>query len=206
MGYSRPMLTMTTDQSTSDPLARDDMAPAALMRSLGVGLVVLFIGAAALGYVAREPLIYVSSGFVDRFGVAGIVVGCFVVDTIPGLTHEPFLLFGYTGGLGFWKVFAAAASGSVAAGPLGWAMGRLLGRLYWVQELFERHKVNAFIARYGVTAVAVAAITPFPFALATWAAGTANMPLDRLIMGSLFRIPKVAFYLTLIMLGWNVTG
>ena len=50
--------------------------------------------------------------------------------------------------------------------------------------------------RYGVRAVAVAALTPFPFAIATWGAGASNVGLKPVLLGSLFRFPKVFIYLS----------
>ena len=70
--------------------------------------------------------------------------------------------------------------------------------------MFERYKIGPFMREYGAYAVAVAAIVPFPYAITTWGAGMSNMKLRDVMLGAIFRYPKVLFYLTLIVLGWNV--
>jgi membrane protein YqaA with SNARE-associated domain len=101
-------------------------------------------------------------------------------------------------------VFVTASAASVLAGPVGWLLGSLLGRFDLVQRMFVRYRISAFLERYGFWAVAVAALTPFPFSLATWASGAARVPLRTVLLGSLFRIPKVLFYFSIIVFGWDL--
>ena len=190
------------------PDAHSDDAPPLdqLLRRLAVSLVVLIAVVVVLGVTVREPLSRVSEAFVDQFGITGVLVGCMIVDAIPGLTHEPLLLFGWEGGLGYWSIFAAAGTGSMLAGFVGFGIGRLLGRAGWVHRMLHRYRVIAFLHRYGTTAIAVAALTPFPFAIATWGAGAAGIGLRPVLLGALFRYPKVLFYLSLIAVGWQASG
>ncbi len=198
---------MANNSPNSEQLTQDDeLSLATLIWRLGVSLVVLIIVIIALGLTVREPLEQFSEGFVNSFGVVGVLVATFVMDAIPFTTHEPILFFAYSGGLGFWTVFAFASAGSVGSGSLGWAMGKLVGRSAWVTRKLRRYKVTSFLNKYGVWAIAVAATTPFPFAVSTWGAGAAGVPWKPVFIGSLFRIPKVLFYLTLIALGWSVGG
>lgn len=181
----------------------DDEVPSlrALLVRLGGALFTLVAGFAALAWLARRPLEAFASWFVDTFGLVGLGLFVLVVDTLP-LTHEPVLFLGLSGGLGFWPVWAAGTLGSIGAGVVGWSMGRLIGRRPWLERLFERYRITAFLRRYGAWAVAVAALTPFPYALTTWASGAANVPLRMVVLGSLMRGPKVLIYLSLIAAGW----
>lgn len=175
----------------------------ALMRQLGVGIALLVAAVGVLGYVMRDPLTLFAQMFTERFGLAGVFVGTLLTDTMM-LTHEPLMWAGYAGGLGFWPVYWTTTLASVLAGPLGWVYGRVLGRSAWVQDLFARNHLHAFLHKYGVWAVAIAALTPFPYSLATWASGAAHVPLRSVILGSFFRVPKVMFYFALIVFGWNL--
>jgi membrane protein YqaA with SNARE-associated domain len=168
-------------------------------------LLTLFAGVAALGVVLREPLEWLAAWFVGTLGLPGIVLAVTLVDTLP-LTHEPVLLLAWSGGVPFWHIWAAASLGSVAAGGVGWGMGRLVGQRPSVQRFFVRYRLADFLERYGAWAVAVAALTPFPYAVATWSAGAARVPLALVLAGSMVRLIKVLVYLSLIVLGWSAGG
>ena len=64
----------------------------------------------------------------------------------------------------------------------------------------------AFLQRWGATGVAVAAVLPIPFSAATWTAGLTGVPFPKLVLASLFRVPKTWFYLWLLTAGWSVGG
>lgn len=186
-------------------LDASDLAPMALLRRVAVGVVVLFALLIGLGVLLKDPVLGMSVAFVDRFGPGGVFMGVVFTDAAPlGLTHEPILLAGYAGGLSFGTVFAVGAGASVFAGVLGWLCGGLLGRVPTIRRWFKRYRVDAFMTRYGVWAVAVAALTPFPFSIATWSAGIAGLGFGPLLLGCLFRVPKVLFYFGLIVFGWDV--
>ena len=55
--------------------------------------------------------------------------------------------------------------------------------------------------RYGMTAVAVAAITPLPYSIFCWAAGAGRLDFRAFFLVSQLRILRVAGYLYLIQLG-----
>ena len=181
----------------------DELDLRSLLMRVGTGLVVMLVGIATIAILAREPLEVAAGGFVDAFGLLGVFVGVLLTDTFV-LTHEPILFVAYAGGLGFWPVFAVASSASVLSGLVGWTLGGLLGRTSPVQRMFDRYKIRTFMEAYGFWAVAVAALTPFPFSVATWASGAAQVPLKTVALGSLFRIPKVMFYFLVIVFGWDM--
>lgn len=174
-----------------------------LLVRLGFGLFTLLIAFGLLAWSLQEPLEAFSAGFVEWAGLPGVVILITIVDALP-LTHEPILFLAWSGGLGFVQVWVAASTGSIAAGAVGWCGGRLLGRSVLLQRTFERYHVTRFLHDYGVWAVAIAAFTPFPFAMVTWCSGAVGLPLRQVMLGSLFRIPKVLLYLSIIAGGWNL--
>lgn len=183
----------------------EPLAVRSLLWRLAAGLFTLLATVAVLGALMRDPIERASAWFVDQAGLLGVFFMVMLTDTVP-LTHEPVLLLGYSGGLGFWKIWAAASAGSVLAGVNGWLLGRWLGRFDFVQHLLVRYRIDVFLQKYGVAAVAVAALTPFPYAVATWASGAARLPFLPLLLGALVRLPKVLIYLSLIAFGWDAAG
>lgn len=183
--------------------AVDDQRLSVLLRQLAGGVIVMMVLIGALAVVAQEPVELASAWFVERFGLWGVFLGVLVVDTTV-FTNEPLLFMAWQGGLGFWPVFVVASTASVLAGPLGWVYGRLLGRSAWIQAVIRRRRIDVFLHRYGFWAVTVAALTPIPFSLSTWASGASGVPLTPVLLGSLFRIPKTMFYFVLMVSGWDL--
>jgi len=48
--------------------------------------------------------------------------------------------------------------------------------------------------RFGPIAVAIGALTPFPYSVTTWTAGMFNMPFKRMILPTMLRIPRLWIY------------
>lgn len=178
----------------------------AALRHLIVAMVVAAVGVFAVGYLLREPIEELSSWFVRDFGLVGVFVGTAILDTFPGTMHEPLLLFGYSGGLKLVPLWLAASFGSVLSGVFGFAIGRALQRFEWMRRLIVRYRIKALLDRYGVVAMIVLVISPVPYSLATWSAGAAGVPFPHLLLGSLFRIPKILLFTLIVAGGWNAGG
>ncbi len=174
-----------------------------IIRTL-VGLVVVFGALVVIGILFKEELLALSKSFVESLGAPGIALGLFIPDafTVP-LPHEAFLTFGLLGGLSFWEITAWGSLGSVTGGTIGYFIGRLLGRTKPMRYLLENHGARAreLVERYGVTAVALGALTPIPYSITCWSSGALKMRFTPFFLASLLRAPRVAFYLWLIKLG-----
>lgn len=174
---------------------------------VGIVLVMLFVG--AFGYFFREPLIRVSRAFVGALGGPGVMVGFFLPDafTLP-LPNDVFTVLGLKGGLSFTETVAWATAGSLAGGTVGYGIGNRLRTTAFVRNFFEQRGrgVQATMNRYGVRAVAVAAITPLPYSIFCWAAGAAQVSFRHFMLASQLRIIRVAGYLYLIELGFVTVG
>jgi membrane protein YqaA with SNARE-associated domain len=187
----------------ADTQPESELSLGKLLRDMGAALVGLTLIVGLAAWTLQAPLERLSHWFVDQFGLAGVFFGILVMDALPATTHEPMLFIGYEGGLGFWPVFFAGSTASVLSGYLGYLIGMVVGNMPWVKAQFERYHIYEFYARYGRTAVIVAALTPFPYSIATWAAGATRLSMLDLTIGCLFRIPKVLFYFSLIVGVWN---
>ena len=90
---------------------------------------------------------------------------------------------------------------SVAAGMFGWTIGRVLGDQPWVERRLGRFRDEhgPFVRRYGFWAIAIGAITPFPYSMTCWSAGMLGVP-ARTVLGAslLFRLPRFLLYYWLI--------
>ena len=103
------------------------------------------------------------------------------------------------------RIGVAASLGSLAAAASGYALGWLVGRAGLRRVLSEerREQVRGLLSRYGFWGVALAALTPLPFAICTWTAGALRMRVLPFALACLFRVPKVAFYLWLMHQAWR---
>lgn len=174
-----------------------------LLRQFGIGVVTAVVLVAVLAYVLQDPIQSLSLAFVQATGLLGVFVAVLLVDTFH-LTHEPILVAAYVGGLKFWPIILTATAASVLAGPLGWWIGGFLGRVGFVASFLARHRLDAFLRRYGFMAVAIAALTPIPYGPTVWAAGATGVPLRDVVLGSLFRFPKVLFWGFVSIGGWKI--
>jgi membrane protein YqaA with SNARE-associated domain len=174
-----------------------------------VGVGILLAVAALLAAVLLEPITAVAEGFRDRFGLVGLFLGIVITDTSPlPMTHEPILLLGVSSGVNHYLLWGIASAASVFSGLLGYSLGAGLVSRSWLGAWIDRRYPGfvAFMKRHGAKGVAVAALLPLPFALATWSAGMVRCGLGKVMLASLLRIPKAGFYLWLIVTGWSWGG
>lgn len=180
-----------------------EIALGTLLKQMAGGMVVMLVAIAFVAWALQDQVLLVSGWFVEHLGLPGLFAGVLFTDA-TFFTNEPLLLAAYAGGLGFWPVYLTASVASVLAGFVGYAFGAVLGRSGFVKRAFERNHVFHFMERYGFWFIVVAALTPFPYSVATWAAGATGTSLRTLLLGCLFRFPKTLFYLVLIVFGWDL--
>lgn len=191
-----------------EPTAPARLDPALVRRGL-VGLVVLLGVAGMTGWLLRDPVVEAGRWFVDALGPAGLFTAVTLVDASPvPMTNEPLVLLALGGGLGPWTIFAIVSGASVLAGFVGHVSGALVDRRLPIGDYVERKQPEAarWIRTRGAWGVAVAAVLPMPYALATWTAGAMGVPLRHVMLASLLRVPKTAFYVWLLTTGWRLGG
>lgn len=180
------------------------MSPRRLLISSLSVLAVLMAVVAIVGYFFRGPLLDVSKMFVDALGGMGVALGFFIPDafTLP-LPNDVSSVLGLAGGLSFLEVTAWASAGSLVGGTVGYWIGRYLRSTATVSRILLRGggMAQRVLDRYGMTAVAVAAITPLPYSIFCWAAGAGRLDFRAFFLVSQLRILRVAGYLYLIQLG-----
>lgn len=182
----------------------DELDPRRLLLSSALAVVGLVMVVAALGAWFREPLLSAGHWFVQTLGGPGIAIGFMIPDafTVP-IPNDLFLALGRAGRMPTGPLCAWALLGSVGGGSLGWVMGRGLRRVGGVDRFLSGRgaALDRALRRHGLWVVAIAAITPLPYSVSAWAAGSTGMPYGRFFAVSLLRIVRIVGALWLIDLG-----
>ena len=168
-----------------------------LLQTLGT-LVILGVILTIISMYFKEPVEEWSKSFISLTGIWGVGLGFMIPDafTIP-IPPDTFLLAGYMGGLDFISIALSASVGSIVGGTIGFLMIRQLSSSTWAQKRLAKKLKwgESFMESYGVTALALAALTPLPYSIICWACGATGMRLGIFLGVSLLRIPRVFAYL-----------
>ncbi len=170
-----------------------------------VGLFLVFVLVTAVGLVFREELIALGSGFVDLLGPLGVALGFFLQDAFAfPIPPDIYTGLALLGGVPFWIIVAYGSVGALVGGVVGFYIGRRLSWTRWFRAITQGRgrQIHNLVERYGVLAVLIGAVSPLPYCLACWSAGALGMKLRPFVLISLTRIPRIAFYLWLIELGF----
>lgn len=159
---------------------------------------------AVLALAFEDVLLATGRGFVEQLGGPGVGLAFFILDAVwLPIPHETFSGLALVGGMPFVEVWAWGSAGSLAGGLVGYTACRRIGRQDWFQRWLARKggDAHAAVRRWGVTGVALGAVSPLPYSISAWAAGALGMELRPFVLVSLLRIPRVGFYLWLIQIG-----
>lgn len=171
-----------------------------------VTVAVTFAAILLAALLLRGPLSAVAGWVSEALGLPGIFAGVLFADSTSfPLPPDAFLLTAVAGALSPLAVLAVVSGASVLAGSVAWLLGPLLRRLPFFGRRVDayRSQGEAFFGRYGVWAVAIAALTPLPYSIFALLAGAYRMPWKRFAVATLFRIPRFLFYLMLFRVGWH---
>jgi uncharacterized membrane protein YdjX (TVP38/TMEM64 family) len=187
------------------PVPDAELDTRGLLARFTVGVLLLLGAVAVLGAVLREPVEQAARMWVDTTGLAGMFAAITVLDSIPSpIPPDLFTGFAYVGGLDFWTIAIVASAASVSGGTVAWAVARRFSQTAWFQRFIRDRGARAYalVQRYGMVALVLGAVSPLPFSLTCYAAGTLKMPYTRFLSVALLRAPRILFYLALIRLGW----
>jgi len=158
-----------------------------------------------LGAVLRDPVRHAAEVWVQKTGLAGMCAAIAVLDSVPSpIPPDLFTGFAYVGGLHFWSIALAASVASVAGGSAAWAVARRFSSTQWFQRFIVGRGARpyALVKRYGTIGLVLGAVSPLPFSLTCYAAGTLKMPYVKFLAVAMLRAPRILFYLALIRWGW----
>lgn len=187
----------------TQPVIRE-LDPWRLALSTVFAIVVFMMAIGIIGYWFHAPMLAAGGWFVQTLGGPGIAVGFFIPDafTVP-IPNDAFLALGHTGGMATVPLIGWALLGSLCGGSVGWLLGRRLGRVGRVAGFLRGRGagLDRALRRHGLVVVAIAAISPLPYSVSAWAAGSTKMPYRAFLAVSLLRIIRIAGALYLIDLG-----
>lgn len=152
----------------------------------------------------RSELMSLSRYFVLHYGGPGVAVGFLLPDMIPiPFTQDVFTGLAVIGGMSFAEALAWATAGSLTGGSLGFWIGRRLGQTMRFQRFIQGSGAQAYqlVQTHGSWAVAIGAVTPIPYSVICWSCGALDYPYRKLLLISVLRVPRIAFYLWLIIAG-----
>lgn len=195
---------MTAPSPAPPPAVGNELDPWRLAISTLVAIVVFMGVLGIIGYWFREPMMAAGRWFVGTLGGPGVAIGFYVPDafTVP-IPNDAFLALGRAGNMATLPLVGWALLGSLAGGSTGWFLGRKLRGTARIARFLEGRGagLDRALRRHGLVAVAVAAITPLPYSVSAWAAGSTQMAYGPFVAVSLLRVIRIVGVLYLIDLG-----
>lgn len=143
--------------------------------------------------------------FKDHLGYWGVALYTFLVDMLIVPTTVdvlfPFMIDWQP--VRFLTVMSLA---SVLGGFCGYLIARTLNHFKLVFRVTESYRIRgeALIMKYGAWGVVIAGLTPIPFSTVCWTAGLLRVPMLKVFLACLSRIPRMVIYYLLIKGGVGV--
>jgi len=169
-----------------------------------VALVLFLLLLGVLGFFLEQELIDATNWLVAQIGFVGLCLVLFVTDSIvtPFPPDVLLLVIAKSHLAEHWLTYVATLGlVSVAAGCLGWAIGRGLGHTAWAERRLSQFKGEhgGFVRKYGFWAIVLGAVTPLPYSVTCWGAGVMGLRFTTVLWASLlFRVPRFVLYYWLI--------
>jgi len=161
---------------------------------VGGGLIL----AIALEEFAGKEVQKVSEKVMDAIGLPGLFFAVFLMDGVPQpFTYVPLIFLAVKdGSTSKPTVFAICAAASYCAAITGYMIGRKIRNFSQGKVLFESLGKNYpyvpdMMERRGAIGVALAALLPCPLAIATWTAGSFEVPFWHFALAGMCRMPKI---------------
>ncbi len=179
-----------------------------LRRNIIIGVVSLsiyLISIIMLGIFLRAPIEEACGSLIRWFGYLGIFISIFMMDAFMIPPAPDLIIFiAVAGNLDPARALLAMCTASLLAGSLGFLLGRKIRDGGWFISSDNRYIAMGqdLIGKYGIWAVAIGCLTPFPFTIITWTSGFLGMRYRIFLPVTLLRIPRFALYYYLFSLGW----
>jgi membrane protein YqaA with SNARE-associated domain len=176
-----------------------------LLVRVALGLVALLAAIAVLAHTFRSELEAIGHGFVDRFGVPGMVLGTFIADGF----HFPvppqfYMLMGVTSGVATLTTLAAVNLGSFAGAWLAYFLARRLSHFKPLARRLSRPRelAQGVFLKYGAWAPVVASFLPITYAALCYLSGLSGLSKRGFAIVTLIRVPRLFAYYYLVRVGW----
>lgn len=178
---------------------------ARLVLRIAAGLLALLLFTAAIAHTFHRELEAIGHGFVDRFGITGMVLGTVIADGF----HFPvppqfYMLMGITSGVPTLTTLAAVNLGSFLGAWLAYFLGGRLSHFKPLEIRLRRPRelAQSVFRRYGDWALVVASILPITYAALCYLCGLTHLSKRGFLVITLIRVPRLIAYYYLVRLGW----
>lgn len=176
------------------------------MLRLVVGLAVLVGFVSILGWRYRDELTHFGQWFVDRFGVAGMVIGTALADGLHvPLPPQFYLLTGVAGGYGGYVTFFAVLLGSEIGSFLAYSIGGAASKTMLVARFVAKPRtiLERIIDRQGYVGLAIATLLPISWCVLCATIGAMRLPKRALAVLFVMRVPKLLLSFAVIHYAWH---
>ena len=168
-----------------------------------IPIVLIFAGFyIAVQLIGTENYDRIVSYVDENFGLAGIFLYVFIVDTLI-LPLSPDFVFPVVAGMPWYEVVPVIGLASALGGWASYFIGRLLIRVPVIDKWVEKakDKWGKYINRYGIVFVILSTLTPIPFSTVCMAAGAVKLSSKKVLPCCLFRILRNGIYFFLFKAG-----
>jgi len=172
---------------------------------LGIAFLFVLLLVVLLRFIFGNYIETFAQTMVDSFGLPGIFVGTFVLDSlILGISPDFILFVAIAGEMHPLGVLLTISIASILGGNAGYFIGRFLGHRKFVQKRIANYerKGHYLMEKYGLWAVIVAAMTPIPFSTVCWIAGMLEMKYTHFLAGAVWRIPRYLLWYIVFRVGF----
>lgn len=178
----------------------------ALVLRLLLVLVIAGSVAALLAAHFRPRAEGLARAFVSTFGLAGMALGTFLADGLQfPIPPQFYMLLAVASGVSPVPAFAAIAGASLLAGGLGYGLCGWAARWPWLarKTAEQRRLLLRAFDHYGHRAALLAMLLPIPYSLLCYLAGLGRLPRTFWLLLSVYRIPKLLVFYSLVYFGWS---
>ena len=171
-----------------------------------IPIILIFIGFYVfLSHFGTETYDEIISFVDDRFGLLGIFLYVFIVDTLilPLSPLSPDFIFPIVAGMPWYEVIPVIGLASALGGWASYLIGRVLIKVPLIDRWVEKakNKWGRYIEKYGIVFVILSTLTPIPFSTVCMAAGAVRLSSRKVFPCCLLRILRMGVYFFLFKAG-----
>lgn len=173
-----------------------------------LGLLGVLVMVALLGQALRPQVEQLGRAFVDRGGYFGMAAGTLLADGfLFPVPPQFYMLLAVASEAAMGWTLASLSFGSITGGVLGYLLSRRLAKLGWLaRRLNEGFRARALQDKLGgglsAKSVLLLGLSPIAFSWLICFCGVSRQPWRHVALLCALRVPKLAFYLWLVRLGW----
>ena len=168
-----------------------------------IPILLIFLGFfIVLKFIGGENYSLAVDWFNEKFGLTGIFLYVYVVDTLI-LPLSPDFVFPIVASMNPLVAISVIGTASALAGITSYAIGLLLHKIPLIKRYTDKAAVKwgAYIRKYGTFFVIIAGLFPLPFSTICVLAGALKMDGRKVIPATLIRYIRATLYFFLFRAG-----